>query len=210
MSAFGFPFRPGWPGAWLPGLACLLLLPLAFPLLFGYVAGVVRAAAADPAAGPPPWRVSARQVMDGLWIAAQLVVLTFPFAGAAWLGSSLLAARWRPAGDPYLDRAYALLVAGLPAALAWGLVCLVVVPPTLAAFAAGGRPRALADVGLVAHTLRHRFPEWNLAGAVIVTAWILALVSGGLLCAAVAGVYYAILVSAHACSTLAPGPSTRR
>lgn len=208
-GAFGFPFRPGWAASWLRGLACLVLLPVAFPLLFGYAVQVVREAHADPAAGPPPWRLGGRLLSDGLWSFLQLSLLTLPFAVAAWLLASLLLRFWTPTGEPFFDRAYALLPAGFVAGLAWGLAALVLIPPTLARFAQSGRPRDLADVAAGIRTVRRRFAEWNVVGAVVVTAWVLAVASAGLLCGVVAGVYYAILVSAHACSALTPGPPAR-
>ena len=208
--AFGFPFRPGWGGSWAGGIACLLLLPLAFPLLFGYVVGAVRSASDDPAAGPPQWRLSARLVTDGLWSSAQFVVLAAPFGVAAWAGSSLLMGRWSPAADPFLNRGLTLVIAGFLAALGWGVVSLIVVPPSLARFAASGRPADLADVVSAVRLVRSRFADWNLAVVVIVTGWIVAVASGALLCGVIAGLFYAILVSAHACSALAPGPPPRR
>jgi hypothetical protein len=47
------------------------------------------------------------------------------------------------------------------------------------------------------------FATWNLAAAAIVTGWALGLAAIGLLCVGlVPGVFYAILVSAHASAAL--------
>lgn len=208
--AFGFPFRPGWGGSWVGGIACLLLLPLAFPLLFGYVVEAVRSAGEDPGAGPPAWRINARLVSDGLWSSAQFAALAAPFGAAAWAASSWLTGLWAPAHDPFLDRGLALVAAGFLAALAWGMLALVVVPPTLARFAVSGRPADLADVAGALRLVRSHFADWNLAVVVIVTSWIVAIASGALVCGVIGGLFYAILVSAHACSALAPDQPPRR
>jgi hypothetical protein len=191
-------------------VALVALLPLTFVLVWGYAVGCVRAAAADPAAPPPPLRPSGRLLADGAWSALQGAVVTLPFAAAAWLLGSALAGVWRPTGDGFTDRGMAWVVAGFAVALPWGVVVLALLPPTLARFAVTGRPADLAAVGAALASVRRRFVPWNLAVVVITTAWALAAVSLTLcLAGVVAGAFYAILVSAHACAALAPDPPAR-
>jgi hypothetical protein len=61
--------------------------------------------------------------------------------------------------------------------------------------------------------VRRDFPTWNLVIATIVTAWGIGVASAALLCIGLApGIFYAILVSAHATASLHPegsGPSAR-
>jgi len=65
-ASFGFPFRRGAGRAWLIGIPLLILLPLGLVPLLGYAVAVVRSAAADPEAGPPPWRPLPRLLAEGL------------------------------------------------------------------------------------------------------------------------------------------------
>jgi len=195
IASFLYPFR----GAarlrrWLAGLVLVALLPVTFPVVFGYAVECVRSAACDPAAGPPPWRM---RPGDGAWAALQAAALTAPFAVLAWLLDMPVAA--------LLDPALAWVVAVTVAALPWGVVVLVVVPPTLASFAVTGRPADLARIGLIVATVRDRYADWNLVLVAITTAWALAVVGLAVVgVGIVAGAFYAILVSAHACSALAP------
>jgi len=194
VASFLYPFRPDRRlRRWLTGICLVALLPLTFPAVFGYAVGCVRAAACDPAAPPPPWRISLR---DGAWAALQAAALTAPFAALAWLLELLLA----PIG-PALGWVVAAAVAALP----WGMLMLTVVPPTLASFAVTGRPADLARIGLVVACVRHRYADWNLVVVGITTAWALAAVGLAVVgVGVVPGAFYAILVSAHACSALAP------
>jgi hypothetical protein len=200
IASFLYPFRGDVRlRRWLVGVCLVALLPLTFPVVFGYAVDCVRSAACDPAAAPPPWRLRLR---DGAWAALQAAVLTAPFALLAWLLETLVSTLVNPA--------LAWIVAVTAAALPWGVVMLVVVPPTLASFAVTGRPADLARVGLVVACVRERYTDWNLVLVGITTSWALAAV--GLAVAGVGvvpGAFYAILVSAHACSALAPHRTAR-
>jgi len=211
VQSFTFPLRgTGRAARWLTGMALLLVLPVAFPLVFGYAVACTRAAACDPLAPPPPWRVGRRLLADGAWSGLQAALLTAPFAAAARVLGGALARSWRPTGSAFEDAGLAWIVAIVAAALPWGLVLLVVVPPTLARFAVTGRPADLAALGRAAACVRERYAAWNLVLVAITTAWGLAAVGLALAGAgAVAGAFYAILVSAHACAALAPDRTTR-
>jgi hypothetical protein len=211
VAPFVFPFRPGGRASrWLIGSLLMALLPVSFVIVFGYAVACVRTAAADPFAAPPPWRPGVRLLSDGAWSAVQVAVLTAPFALAAWLAADVLARVWHPAGHAVFDRAYALIVTGVLAALPWGISMLVLVPPTLTRFALSGRARALADVRWALSCVRWRYAEWNLAVVAITTGWLLGLVCVvGFGFAVVPGAFYAILVSAHACAALAPDRTAR-
>lgn len=206
IASFLYPFRGrGRLARWLVGPALVLVLPVSFPVLFGYAVGCVRNAACDPDAPPPPWHVGGRLLTDGLWTALQAAVLTAPFAVAARLLAALLAGAWHPTGGAFLDAALAWIAAVTVAALPWGVLLLVVVPPTLARFALTGRPADLAGLGWVVRCVRERYAQWNLVVVGVTTAWALAaaaLAVAGI--GVVPGAFYAILVSAHACSALAP------
>ena len=211
VSSFLYPFRDGGLlSRWLIGVTLVALLPLSSPLVFGYAVACLRAAACDPAAPPPPWRIGRRLLADGLWSALQAAVLTAPFALVAWPLAAALAGVWRPTGSGSLDLALAWIAAVTVAALPWGVLMLLVVPPTLARFAVTGRPAALAGLGWVATCVRDRYAQWNLVLVGITTAWVLG--AAGLALAGVGvvpGVFYAILVSAHACAALAPDRTAR-
>ncbi|HEY7202246.1 MAG TPA: hypothetical protein VIC57_18640, partial [Candidatus Dormibacteraeota bacterium] len=103
------------------------------------------------------------------------------------------------------DPALAWIAAVTAAALPWGVLMLLVVPPTLARFAMSGRPGDLVALSWVAACIRHRYAEWNLVLVAVTTSWSLAVGCVALLgVGVVAGAFYAILVSAHACAALAP------
>ena len=86
----------------------------------------------------------------------------------------------------------------------------LVVPPTLALFAMTGRPADLAALRWVVACVRGRYAQWNLVVAGITTAWALAAGCLALMgFGVVAGAFYAILVSAHACAALAPDRTPR-
>lgn len=144
---------------------------------------------------------------DGLWTALLVGLITAPFAAAFWpLSLKFYSARSViSSSDAFLDRAYALLLATTLLALLWGLAMLLLVPAALACYAASGRPRDLFDPARALRLARERFATWNLAVATIVTAWALGLAAAGLACLGVVpGVFYAILVSAHAISRIDP------
>lgn len=203
-GSFGFPFRRGAGRAWLIGIPLLVLLPLGLVPLLGYAVAVVRSAAVDPEAGPPPWRPLPRLLAEGLLVALTIAVLTAPFA---LLASALTV----PAGrllagivDPFLRAGLAAVIAGAVAALPWGILLLVLMPPATARFARSGFPGDLVNLPAALRTVRQRFAAWNLVVVAIVTAWAIGLSGVGLaLVGVVPGVLYAILVSAHATASLA-------
>jgi hypothetical protein len=208
-QALVYPFRRGAGAAWLAGIPLLLLFPLTFILVFGYAVLATRASLEAPAAAPPHLRLDGRLLRDGLLTAALVLAIALPFALVAWpLASAIVMSNvLQAAGDPFFQRAYALLAATLALALPWGLAMLVMVPPNLAAYAAGGRPADLFSPARALARVRARLLDWNLASAAIVTAWALAFAAAGLLCVGfVPGAFYAILVSAHATATLARPP----
>jgi Protein of unknown function (DUF4013) len=203
-GSFAFPFRRGARKAWLIGIPLLVLLPLGLVPLLGYTVAVVRSAAADPEAGPPPWRPLPRLLAEGLFVALVIAALTAPFVV---LAAALTAPAGRilaGVGDAFLRGGLALVIAGALAALPWGILLLVLMPPATARFARSGFYTDLVDVPAAIRTVRQRFPAWNLAVVAIVTAWAIGLSGVGLaLVGVVPGVLYAMLVSAHATASLA-------
>jgi hypothetical protein len=210
-GSLSFPFRGRrWAVRWLVGLLLLALLPLTFVVVFGYAVGCVRAAAADPAGPPPPLRIRRRLLADGAWSALQAGLLTLPFAAAAWWLGGTLVPVWHPMHDSFVDPAMAWVVAIAVLALPWGMLMLVLLPPTLARFAVTGRPADLASVPCVMDCIRHHFVAWNLVVGMVTTAWVLAAMGLALCVVGVVPVaFYAILVSAHACAALAPNQPAR-
>jgi len=206
VGSFLYPFRgSGRVARWLVGMGLVALLPLTFPAVFGYAVACARTAARDPAAPPPRWRIRPALLGDGVLAGAQAAAVTAPFALLAWLLGAQLTRIWHPTGDALLDSGLAWIVVVTAVALPWGVLMLVVVPPTLASFAVTGRPADLARLPLVLVCVRDRYAVWNLVLVGITTSWGLAAV--GLAVAGVGvvpGAFYAILVSAHACSALAP------
>jgi hypothetical protein len=96
------------------------------------------------------------------------------------------------------------VIAGAVAALPWGILLLVLMPPATASFARSGSLRDLLDLRSAVRTVRRRFPAWNLVVVAIVTAWAIGLSGLGLaLVGVIPGVLYALLVSAHATASLA-------
>ena len=206
-DSFSWPFRAS-ISRWIPGVVCVLLLPLLFLPLLGYTVAAVRAAEAEPPKPPPPWTSPARLLADGFWIALAILITTAPFA----LLFPPLAGALHGAGSIAGTVAFFLL------ALPWGLVALLLLPHATATFAASGRPRDLFDVAAVLRGVRRDFATWNVVVGAIVTAWAIALACVALLCVGIVpGVFYAILVSAHASAALArqegssagPDPSAR-
>ena len=178
---------------------------LFIPLL-GYAIAATRAAEHTPPESPPPWRISPRLLSDGFWTSVLVVLTVLPFAIA--LNPLAVALRDVARGEPYAH-VIALLVLALP----WGLVALLVIPHATAAFAASGDPRDLFDVRAALRGVRRDFMTWNVSAAAMVTAWAIGIACVGLLCVGIVpGVFYAILVSAHAAAALnreGPRPSTR-
>jgi len=204
-AAFLYPFRKGRGRAWLVGLPLLVLLPLGVIPLLGYTVAVVRASSADPAAGPPGWSPLPRLLREGLWLAVVLSILSAPFAALAWLLAGPVGAGLGPLlPDAFLRSTIPAVVAPALAALPWGILLLVLMPPATARFAASGRARDLVDFAAALRLLRGRFPDWNLVVVAIVTAWALGLAGLGLaLVGVIPGVFYALLVSSHATASLA-------
>jgi hypothetical protein len=188
----------------LVGLVMVLLLPIAFVPLLGYAVAATRSASTDPARGLPPWALSARLLTDGFWIALVVLLIAAPFALALRpiAGIIDLAHLWH-VSDPAMSRLYANLAAGFALALPWGIAMLLFIPHATVRFAASGRPLDLFDFPAAVKAVARDFTTWNVAAAAIVTAWALGLACVGLLCVGIVpGVFYAILVSAHASAAL--------
>jgi hypothetical protein len=203
-ASFAWPFRGDWRSRWLVGLAMVALLPIAFIPLLGYAVAATRSASTDPNQGLPRWELSVRLLTDGFCIALVVLLITAPFA----LALSPLASFvdhfhiWH-VGDPALSRLYANLAAGFALALPWGIVMLLLVPHATVRFANSGRPIDLFDFPAALRSVARDFATWNLAAAAIVTAWAVGLACVGLVCVGIVpGIFYAILVSAHASATL--------
>ena len=179
----------------------VLLSPLLFIPLLGYAVAATR-----DAAQPPLFRWSRRLLLDGFWVAVALAVSVLPFA---LLLGPLATAAGGIAPNSLVAYAAAFFVLALP----WGLVVLLVLPHATAAFARTGRARDLFDVAAAVRGVTREFGTWNAVLAAIVTAWAIGLACAGLLCVGIVpGVFYAILVSAHAAASLHPeaasqGPS---
>ena len=194
-DSFTWPFRNVRAATWAIGLVAVLLLPLAFVPLLGYAIAATRAAELDPAQGPPRWELSRRLFIDGLWTSLAIALTVLPFA-----------VLWRPLAvvlGAALDPLTASVVAALVLALPWGLLALLHMPHATARYAATHDPRDMLDLAGAIRGVRRDFQTWNVVVAAIVTAWAIGLACAGALCVgAVAGVYYAILVSAHAAAAL--------
>ena len=182
----------------------VVLLPIAFIPLLGYSVAATRSAFADQASGPPRWVISTRLITDGFWVAIVLALLTAPFVLLSGPIATLIdqAHVWR-VSDSALSRVYASLAAGFAMALPWGVVLLLLMPHATVRFAASGRALDLFDFPEAVRGVVRDFATWNLAVAAIVTAWAVGLACAGLLCIGIVpGVFYAILVSAHATAAL--------
>jgi hypothetical protein len=205
-DSFSWPFRGDWKSAWLPGAAAVLLLPIAFIPLLGYAIAATRAAETDPTQGPPRWTLSTRLFSDGFWTSLAVLVLTAPFALAINPFADRLydAHLWHVADVP-LSQLYAHVVAGSLLALPWGLLLLLHMPHATARFARTANPKDYLDFPGSINAVKNDFATWNLAAAAIVTGWAIGLACVGLICAGlVPGIFYAILVSAHASAALHP------
>jgi hypothetical protein len=203
-GSFAFPFRRGAGRAWLIGIPLLVLLPLGVVPLLGYSVAVVRSAAADPEAGPPPWRPLPRLLAEGLLLALVIILLSLPFALLTSLLTVPAGLLFTRVGDPFLRDGLRLVIAAAVAALPWGILLLVLMPPATARFAQSGVYADLIDLPSAVRTVRRCFPAWNLVVVAIVTAWAIGLSGLGLaLIGVVPGILYALLVSAHATASLA-------
>jgi hypothetical protein len=203
-QSFSWPFRGDWKSGWIIGLVTVLLLPLAFVPLLGYSIAATREAELDPAAGPPRWMLTGRLISDGFWTAVVVVLFTAPFVLIVNpLAGRLLDAHLFSGSDVPVSRLYAHAVALFALALPWGLLLLLHMPHATARFAASGKARDLFDLPASIRAVRRDFTTWNLAAAAIVTGWAIGLACVGLVCLGlVPGVFYAILVSAHASAAL--------
>jgi Protein of unknown function (DUF4013) len=180
----------------------VFLLPLGFIPLLGYSVAAMRSAAMAPQ-DPPAWRFTARLLSDGAAVALTIALLTAPFALLAIpLAGALSAPGLWHSTDPLLHVegwTSAVLILALP----WGIVLLLVMPHATARFASTGRLADLLNFSASLRMVRRDFATWNIAIAAIVTAWAIGLACASLLCVgAVPGIFYAILVSAHAAATL--------
>ncbi len=205
-ASFAWPFRGGWRSKWTIGVVAVLLLPIAFIPLLGYAIAATRSASIDPESGPPPWVLSGRLFIDGLWTALAVLLVTAPFALAVNPFSALIeSARLWHVSDRASSHLYANIAAGFLIALPWGILLLLFMPHATVRFAATGKPSDLFDFAAALRAVGRDFAIWNLAAAAMVTAWALGIACAGLLCVGVLpGVFYAILVSAHACAALHP------
>ena len=176
------------------GVPIVLLLPILFIPLLGYTVAATRAAERDPAQGPPEWRLSLRLIVDGSWATLAIAITVLPFAVA-----------WNPLADalPTSDIATAHVIAFLVLTLPWGLLVLLLMPHATASYASTGDFHDLFDIGASIRGVRRDFATWNAVVAAIVTAWAVGLACVGLLCVGIVpGIFYAILVSAHAAAAL--------
>jgi hypothetical protein len=203
-ASFAWPFRGDWRPRWLVGIVMAGLMPITFIPLLGYAIAATRSASNDPPGGLPRWVMSRRLLTDGFWVAVAVLLLTAPFALAVRPIAMLIeqAHLWHVA-DRALSQLYASLAAGFMLALPWGFVMLLLMPHATVRFAASGRPIDIFDFPAALRGVARDFSTWNLAAAAIVTAWALGLACVGLLCIGIVpGVFYAILVSAHASASL--------
>lgn len=182
----------------------VLLWPLLFIPLLGYAIAATRAAQQDPAQGPPPWSFNDRLIRDGAVVFWAIAISVLPF----WLlvghtpGPNQIDALRVPVSQitSFME---SFVIAELIIALPWGVLALLWFPYATARYAATGRARDMFNVVASIRSVRRGFAPWNLVTAVIVTAWLIGVACAGLLCIGlVPGVYYAILVSAHASATL--------
>jgi hypothetical protein len=203
-ESFSWPFRGDWKSSWLPGLLATLLLPLAFIPLLGYAIAATRAAETNTAKGPPPWTLSTKLLSDGSWTSVAVLLFTAPFLLALNPFAALLFdTHIGPSNDIALSQLFAHVAAGFILALPWGFLLLIHMPHATARFAHTHKPQDLFNLAASIRAVRNDFTTWNIAAAAIVTGWALGLACVGVLCAGIVpGVYYAILVSAHASAAL--------
>jgi hypothetical protein len=203
-DSFSWPFRGDWKSIWIPGLLAVLLLPIAFIPLLGYAIDATRTAEKDAAASPPKWTPSARLLTDGFWTSIAIALLTAPFLVALNpVAATLYAAHLWHVNDAPLSHLYANVIAAFILALPWGLLLLLHMPHATARFASTGNPRDLFNFRRSINAVKNNFATWNLAAAAIVTGWAIGLACVGLLCIGIVpGIFYAILVSAHASAVL--------
>ncbi len=195
-ESFTWPLRGASQQAWAIGLLVTLLLPVLFIPLLGYAIAATRAAEVEASAGPPPWRITPGLLSDGVWTSIAVLLSLLPFA--LLLNPLAGVLRHTSLGEPYAH-VIALFLLALP----WGLLALLHMPHATAAFAASTRPADLFDPLASLRRVRAEFVTWNVVAAAMVTGWAVGLACVGLLCVGIVpGVFYAILVSAHACAAL--------
>ncbi len=203
-DSFAWPFRGEWRSRWAFGFLCVTLLPILFIPLLGYAIEATREAQINSSHGPPAWRLSGRLLTNGCWTSLAIGLFTFPFL-LMWNPLAELLFRnqlWR-SQDPVVSAVDAYVLAALVLALPWGLWLLLVMPHATAAFAASRRPSALFNFLASIRAVRRDFATWNVSAAAIVTGWIVGFACAGLFCVGIVpGVFYAILVSAHATAAL--------
>ena len=203
-ASFAWPFRGEWRSKWLIGLVMVILLPIAFIPLLGYSVAATRSAAVDPGRGLPPWSSWSRLITDGFWVAVAIVLVAAPFALVLGPLSTFIdgAHIWN-VSDAGLSHVYAELAAGFILALPWGIVMLLLMPHATNRFALSGRAIDMFDFPASIRGVTRDFATWNLAAAAIVTAWAVGVACIGLLFVGIVpGIFYAILVSAHATAAL--------
>jgi hypothetical protein len=203
-QSFSWPFRGHWKSRWIVGVLTVLLTPIAFIPLLGYAVAATRQAELDASVGPPEWELSGRLLSDGFWTAVVVALLTVPFALllnplAGWLFD----AHVMRGSDAPVSQLYAHTIALFLLALPWGLLLLIHMPHATARFASSGSILDLFDVPASVRAVRRDFTTWNIAAAAMVTGWAIGLACVGVLCVGLLpGVFYAILVSAHASAAL--------
>ena len=203
-ESFAWPFRATIT-TWIWGSACVLFLPLLFIPLLGYAIAATRSAELAPDRPPPPWRLSFPLLSAGAWTSVVVIVTLVPFALAL-----------NPLATVFGDNAYSHVAAFFVLLFLWGLLALLLLPHATASFAATGVYTDLIDASAALRGVQRNFATWNLVVAAMVTAWAVGIACAGLLCVGVLpGVFYAILVSAHAAAALhhpiasSPGSSPR-
>jgi Protein of unknown function (DUF4013) len=200
-ESFAWPFRAK-PATWIWGCFFVLLLPLLFIPLLGYAVAATRSAELHPDQPPPPWRLSFPLLRAGAWTSAAVIITLVPFALAL-----------NPLAIAFGDNVYSHVFAFFVLLFLWGLLALLLLPHATASFAATGVYTDLFGMASALRGVRRDFATWNLVVAAMVTAWAIGIACAGLLCIGIVpGVFYAILVSAHAAAALhhpiAPNPGS--
>ena len=200
-ESFAWPFRAAF-STWVWGCVCVLLLPLLFIPLLGYAVAATQSAELHPDRPPPALHISSPLIWAGAWTSFVVIVTLVPFALAL-----------NPLAAALGDTAYSHVVAFFVLLFLWGVLVLLLLPHATASFAATGVYTELVDLAAALRGVRRDFARWNLVVVAMVTAWAIAIACAGLLCVGVVpGVFYAILVSAHAAAALhspiAPSPDS--
>jgi hypothetical protein len=203
-ESFTWPFRARFD-TWIWGCVCVLFLPLLFIPLLGYAVAATRSAELEPDRPPPPWRLSFPLISTGAWTSVVVIVTLVPFAVAL-----------NPLATALGDNVYSHVIGFFVLLFLWGLLVLLLLPHATASFAATGVYTDLTNATAALRGVRRDFATWNLVVAAMVTGWAIGIACAGLLCVGIVpGVFYAILVSAHAAAALhrpiasTPGSSPR-